>query len=247
MRVALMLIALGACSYPEKELTDGAGTPFGCLNAPAPTRADNPSAMSGKVVDATRGTPLNNAAVSGQLVGNPASIFVAHTDASGNFRQSQNTGNMPLDIYLTLSANGYLKTFWYPAYPLTHDIFYPSSPGDMAAIQLFSETEGVAAVSGSTGVTFDATKGWLLLTVDDCNGTPLAGATITTTPAGTIRYFAGVTPSMTATATDQGGIAMVANLPPGNVALSATVNGMTLKTHNMQVVANAFIQTQIQP
>ena len=242
MRAALVLLALGACSYPEKELTDGGGPPFGCLNAPTPTQAKNPSVMSGMVVDAMPGTPLANAAVAGQFVGSTGSIFTAHTDQMGRFSQSQNTGGVPLDLFFAISANGYITTYYYPPYLLTRDVDYSV----LGPTQVFTP-DARNNLMMAAGLTFDTTKGQMIVTVNDCNGTPVPGATISTSPAGTIRYFAGVRPSTTATATDQLAVVLVANLPPGNVSLSATVNSMNLKSHNVQIVADAIVQTQIQP
>lgn len=245
MRAGWLIVAagvLGACSYPQKELTDGAGAPFGCLNAPTPTKADNPSVMSGMVVDAMPGTPLANAAVAGQFVGGTTSIFTAHTNAMGRFSQSQNTGGVPLDLFFAISANGYITTYYYPPYMLTHDIDYSV----LGPTQLFT-MDARNNLQAASQLTFDPTKGQMIVTVNDCNGRPVPGATISTSPAGTIRYFAGVVPSTTATATDQLAVVLVANLPPGNVALSATVNGMNLKSHNVQIVADAIVQTAIQP
>ena len=239
---ALVLCAIvtcgAACGYPEKVLIDGMGTPFGCLNAPPPTTADNPVTLSGTVTDPFTLNPVANAAVAGQLPGVPTSVFVAHTDAMGQFSQRQNTNGTPLDLYLFASSNGYISTYYYPARPITHDVASP--------IQLLTATDA-ATIAGAAQVTFQASDGQLLLTVNDCNDQPVAGATITTTPAGTIRYFNGVRPSTTATATDMQAVVLVANLPPGDVTLSATFNGMNFKSHNFQVVADAFIQTQIQP
>ncbi|HUS33632.1 MAG TPA: hypothetical protein VMZ53_34250 [Kofleriaceae bacterium] len=242
MRAVVCALAITACSFPEKELIDAQGTPFGCLNAPAPTKADNPAVISGTVVVAGPGTPLQNASVAGQLAGTPTSIFLAHTDASGMFRQSQNTGGTPLDLYLAVSANGLFPTNYYPAYKVTHSISFPA----VGAIQLFSQTDA-DRLAMAAGITLDPAKGHIILTVDDCNGKALAGGTVTTSPAGTIRYFAQQVPSQTATSTDTLGVVLVANLPVGNVMLSATVGGMNLRTHNINIVAGTFIQTEMQP
>lgn len=244
MRLALALVVLGACSFPEKELVDGNGPPFGCINAPNPTKAENPVVISGLVVNAGTNGPFDNAAVSGLLAGNPTSIFDVHTGANGTFSHQQNTGNIPLDLYLSISANTFFPTYFYPAYVVTHSIAYPRAP--MSAIQMFDQMT-VDRISMGIGMTVDPTKGHLLLNIEDCNGTPLSGATVTTSPAGTVRYFVGITPSMTATSTDSLGVVLVANLPPGNVTVNATARGMALKQRNMQVVAGAFNQAEIGP
>jgi hypothetical protein len=240
MRVlVLVLCALAACSYPEKVMIDATGTPYGCLNAPPPTTAANPIVVSGTVDDAFTMTPVANAAVAGQLSGVTTPIFVDHTDASGKFRQSQATNGAPLSWFFHISDNGYIDTYYYPSRPLTHDVSYPSL--------LLLTSMDMATLASLAQITVNPGDSTALLTVNDCNGTPVAGATIATTPAGTIRYFNGVQPSTTATATDAGGVVMVANLPPGNVMLSATAGGMAFKAVNFESVAGAIIQTEIQP
>ncbi len=66
-------------------------------------------------------------------------------------------------------------------------------------------------------------------------------------PAGTVRYFDGVQPSVSATATDPGGLALIANLPPGKVTVTATVAGIVLPPGEFTVVGDSFIQTELRP
>ena len=238
MRV-LVLAALAACSYPEKVPVDGQGPPFGCLNAPAATKADNPVVLSGTTTDSFTLAPIGNASIAGELPGLGTPVFTIHSDASGKFSQSQATGGLPLDINLAVSAGGYVDTYYYPGRPVTHDITMP--------VQLLTPAAATTLAMAASVKMVDATNGAMLFTVDDCNGAPVAGATITTSPAGKVRYFNGVQPAPSATATDTAGVAMVAELPPGNVTLTATVNGMTYKTRNYQVVGGAFIQTIVEP
>jgi hypothetical protein len=246
MRAVLTLLALGACSYPEKELTDGAGAPFGCINAPTPTTANNPVRITGNVVDAGTAGPFNNAAVAGYFAGSTTSIFDLHTDANGAFSVQQNTGSTPLDLHLAVSANGYSPTNYYPANLVTRDVHFPVGGPPMSAIQLFDPT-AVSKLQQASGVTLDTTKGHLLLNFEDCNGTPLSGGTVTTSPAGTIVYFRAQIPDPSLTSTGTLGVVLVANLPPVAVTVNATAQGKPLKTHNLQVVAGAFIQAEIAP
>src|ERR1051325_11266631 len=112
MRAFVLVAVLAACSYPEKELID-AGTPFGCANAPAPTKADNPSVISGTVLQANTSTPVIGASVVGQFVGGTSSFATLTTDQAGHFRTSQNTGGIAQEIYLTIMANVYSPTYYY--------------------------------------------------------------------------------------------------------------------------------------
>jgi len=236
MRV-LALAALAACSYPEKVPADGAGPPFGCLNAPPATRADTPVKITGTTDSAFTLTPIASATISGELAAG-TSIFTTHSDGAGKFSQSQATGNMPLDIYLDVSATGYVTTQYYPSRPITHDVSFQ-------VVLLTAMDEMTLASLGN--VTFDNNHGAMLFTVDDCNGTPVSGATVTTAPAATVRYFAGVQPSLTATSTDMAGVVMVAGLPPGTVMVTAQVGGMIFKTHTFQAVGGTIIQTVLEP
>jgi len=239
MRLVLALCLLGACSFPEITLIDGQGTPFGCAGAAPPTTADNPIVFSGTVVQSTTLMPISNAAVVGQLGGTQA--FTANTDAMGKFSKSLNSGNAPLTINLQVTANGFKATYYYPAYMVTHDAHYD--------VELFSPQDA-NMLAAAAQITYDTTKGIILMTIDDCNGAPLQGAMIDKTllPAdAVVHYFDRVTPSPTATATDMFGVAMISNLAPGSVQLGAKANGMNLKTHPVQITADAFIQTQIQP
>jgi hypothetical protein len=43
------------------------------------------------------------------------------------------------------------------------------------------------------------------------------------------------------------GSALVANVAPSNTTIQATVGGMTLRSHNLDGVAGAIMQTEIQP
>ncbi|NVB77171.1 MAG: hypothetical protein HOV81_02145 [Kofleriaceae bacterium] len=231
---------ISACTIPEKQLVeaDAPGAPFACLGMPLPSTADMQVTIAGTVADPFTGSTLPGASIEGYLVGVPTPIFTATAEANGAFSHEQGTGGVPRNAYLRTTLNGYITTSFYPAVPIVHD--YSTN------IQLLTQQD-VATLAQVAQVTIDNTKGQILVAVVDCNGTPLSGATITTTPAGTIRYFVDGTPSPTAVATDMSGIAFVANVPAGNTTLSASASGMSLRSHNFDAVAGAFIQTDIQP
>ncbi len=81
----------------------------------------------------------------------------------------------------------------------------------------------------------------------NCAGTPIAGATVTSSPAGQVRYNAGGAPSSTANATADDGVAYIANVAAGNVTIQASAGGHTLRSHIVNARANAITLTQIQP
>ncbi len=230
---ALALCALAACTYPDK-IFEG---PFTCLGAAPPTTAKQLVMVSGHVVEPSNLSPISGAMVALQGA-QMTSLFMATTDASGGFTFTLNTNGTPAAGFdLFASATGRLSTYYYEPHPITDDI-----SADLALLS----TQEAAALGMGGGVQIDATHGAALVTVRDCNAMPLAAATVTAS-AGVVRYFNGVQPSMTATATDGGGVALVAQVPPGPLTLSATVQGMKLPDHQFTVIANTFIQTTLPP
>lgn len=236
---ALALCALAACSYPEKVLIDANGAPYGCLNAPAPTTADDPITITGTVKTALEAKPIAGATVTGHLVSLPSPVFTVSVDSTTHFTRSQATAGAPVGLYLEVAANGYATGYYYPPHALTHDYYIDTI--------LWDQTDS-GTFAGLAQATFDPSKSQMFVTVGDCNDTPVAGATVTVTPPGAVvRYFANHQPSTTAAATDSQGLVFIANLPPGNVAVNATANGMTWKTVNAQSIAGTFLAITIQP
>lgn len=243
-RVALVAgaaIAMStACSIPEKRLIGVSDDPFGCLGGPLPTTAKNPVTIAGTLVDPFNGRPVGNATVEGFLVGTTSSIFTTTSDAQGGFSREQGLGGVPRSAFVRGTANGYVASYFYPAVPIADDV-------DLK-IQMLTATD-LATIAMVAGVgQLDPTRTNLFVSVVDCNGVPVAGATVATTPPGTVRYFANATPSPTSIATDATtGSALIANIPISNTIISATVNGMTLRSHPFDGVAGALMQTDIQP
>jgi len=231
---ALVLCALAACTYPDKEL-DG---PFTCFGAQPATTADPVVKLSGTTVDPSNLMPTAGVTLMLQSA-QMSTIFTTTTDAMGAFTFTLNTNGIPVaGVDLFASAIGRINTYYFPSRPISHDV--------SLVLSVISTSEASALAAGA-GITNTAGDGTVLLTINDCNDAALAGAKLTSAPAGPIRYFDGIQPSMTATATDAGGVAMIANLPPGKATLNATVAGMTLPPHDVTVVANAFSLTEIQP
>jgi hypothetical protein len=232
--LAALTACVTACLYDEKELEG----PLTCLGMPGPTTAPMLVNIHGHAVEPSNLAPLPGATVALQNAQmNP--IFTAMADAQGSFAFTFNTNGTPatgLDLLATMT--GRLGTYFYPTRAVTGDVD--------AQIVLLSTTEAMQLGSGA-GVNIDASHGVALLTIEDCNGSAFAGATVSSSPPGAVRYFNGVQVSMSATATDAGGVAMIANLTPGPVTISTTVKGTKLPDRIYNVIANTIIQTVIEP
>ena len=232
----LALVAVAACTFPDKEPP----APFACLGEMLPKTANPQVTVSGTVIDARQAIPKPGASVEGFLTSAPTTpIFSTTTDGMVRFTQSQATNGFPLDAFLHVATSGYLDTAVFPPVPLTDDLDVTAellAPGDLTTLG------SLANVTPATGT---AT---LIVTVTDCNGAPLGGATLSASAGGTVRYFVGPMPSETALATDpMTGSALVFNVPPGMTQINAMVNGDVLRGHAVVATADAVVQTSIQP
>jgi hypothetical protein len=238
MRV-FVLCALVACTYPEKEFLG----PLTCFGEQAPTTADPLVRITGTTTNPQDLTVVPGVSVALQDA-TMGTISSTISDANGRFSITMNTNGTPVtNVNLMASAIGRINTYYFPSRPLTHD--FEITPG----LQVISSSESSLLALGAN-FTFTPGDGQILLSINDCIGGPqngLSGATLTSSPPGSVRYFMGVQPNPPATATDGGGVVLMANLPPGKVTLTATVGALTLPPRTVTAVADAFTLTEIQP
>ncbi|HEV8382398.1 MAG TPA: hypothetical protein VGQ29_12470 [Gemmatimonadales bacterium] len=232
--LALTAAVLAACGKDSSGPAPG----FECLGQPLPTTAPSSITIAGQ----TKGNLLSQTALSG------VEIIVSRTgtdtlgadtsDTPGFFSISVTTGGTPVDGHLQLKKSGYLSTYAYPSRPLAAD--------DDETVLMINPTE-FSALAATAGVTPQAGKGFVGVIVRNCAGEPLEGATVTSSPTGTVRYNLGGLPSSTATSTAADGIAYIANVTAGNVTVQSTASGHTLRQHVVNARADAITVTQIQP
>lgn len=105
------------------------------------------------------------------------------------------------------------------------------------------------AVEALTRLTQDPAKGWIGVMVVDAANMPVAGAMVSSSPAGSpVKYNSGSPslPSEDATMTDAGGIAYIFNVGPGTVTVSATKAGATFHPHPLDARAGQITTTLVQ-
>jgi hypothetical protein len=233
---SLIAIALVACSSNSSGPTAG----FECLGQPLPTTAPATVSVSGRITqNFTSPTALRGAYVVAFRTGDTTKLATDSSKTNGLYSVSITTGGTPVDGYIRVTdSTRHLPTYAYPPVPLaaseTTDVFMPTA----------SEFSFLAAAAGITPVNGD---GFIGVLVKDCSGAAIVGATVASTPAGTVRYNAGGVPSSSATATDSTGVAYIANVSAGNVTVQATASGHTLRQHVVNARANAITLTQIKP
>jgi hypothetical protein len=169
------------------------------------------------------------------------SLATATTDAAGMYSMMIPTGGTALDGYLKATLTGFLDTYLYPPKPLAADF-------DSASLNLVNQST-LDLLSGTLcGTLQEGSKGLIAVLVVDAADMPVAGATITGSPApAKYCYNSGGFPNKNATMTDTDGIAYMINLPAGEVTVSAAKTGVTFLSHKVNARAGTLTTTPIQP
>jgi hypothetical protein len=219
----------------------GGGTP----DAPpgsvdAPVNVPTTITISGTVVEkGTSGsTPVTDATIVAKKSSDDSMVAMAMTNGSGAFTLTVTTNGEALDGYLDVTDAADVETFVYPPTPIAAD--YTGAP-----VQMVTQTT-ISELPILTSVTQSASDGLLGLEVVNTTGTPVSGATVTTTPAGSVFYdSSGGLPTKTQKTTNTDGVVFVLNVPPGSVSVSATGSGATFKTHSIDARAGVVTETLI--
>jgi hypothetical protein len=213
--------------------------PYACLGDPLPTTAPATITVTGTVTQGVISPAAGgDAAVTAYRTGNATPLATTTTAANGTFTLTISTGGTPVDGYLQITKTGYITTFAYPPAPLA------ANATESAIIVTTTEFGGL---SQAAGVTQDPTKGFIALVVENCDGAAIAGATVSSTPAGTYKYNADGLPSSTATVTAADGIAYIFNVTAGDAVVSANGGGHTLRSHTVAANTTGIVLTAVTP
>ena len=228
-------IAIVACGGDS----GGPAAGFECVNDALPSTAPAVVQVDGQILgNAFSPGPVSNAIVTAFKVGVAESLAVDTSNTPGFYAVSISTGNTPVNGYLRATASGKVDTYAYPARPLaanlTTNVLMPSQ----------SELDLLAV---AVNVPQSPSNGFIGVVVKDCSGNPVAGATVSTNPGGTVKYNSAGAPSGTATSTSDDGVAYVFNVPAGNVTVRANGGGETLREHGVNARAGKVTLTEIQP
>ena len=92
------------------------------------------------------------------------------------------------------------------------------------------------------------TKGLIAVIVADAAENPIAGATVTTSPAAANDCYNGTSglPDAMVMTTAADGIAYMINVPAGEVTVSASVGGTSFGAHKVNARAGTFTTTVVQ-
>ncbi len=263
MRVALAAVALYACSIPDKHPgtvsdgpvtsdaasghdgagppVDGAGSgPFACFGQPLPTTAPPTITVSGTVTEITAvaSEPLSGAMLEVHPVPSGNAVANGFSDASGSYSMSVQTGGKPFNGFVVANGSGDLPVSVFPSRPFDSNTELAVTMITQQTLMLAGETVGISIVSTDTQ---------FAIVIVDCDGTPLAGATLTSA-SGTVRYGSGGLPSQSALSTDTTGEVFVFNVVPGDFTVSGlAANGDPLRSHTVVGDGGGFTIALLQP
>jgi hypothetical protein len=228
-------IIIAACGGDSSGPAEG----FGCINDPLPTTAPSLVTVNGSIrANFLSPGPVSNAIVTAFRVGAPDTIAIDTSNTPGDYAVSITTGGTPVNGYLKVKHSGQLDTYAYPSRPLA---------ANLTTNVLMPTQSELDFLGGVVGVTQSASNGFIGVVVTDCFGATVAGATVSTTPAGTVKYNSGGAPSASATSTSTDGVAYVFNVPAGDVTVKANGGGETLRQHVVTARAGTVTLTEIQP
>jgi hypothetical protein len=242
MKAMHALIFVAACGgggndSPIDSSTGGEMKVF--LDAPPPV--PQMITISGITTERGLGGETNVAGVTMAIYANSneaTAIATTTSAADGKYMLTVTLNGAPLDGFIKATKSGYVENYMYPTEPFAASTTEASlnmiTPGNRDYLNNL-------AGGGQT-----AGKGMIGLQVRDASGQPVAGATVSSTPASTYRYTnSSGLPSSNATSTAADGVAFMFNVPSGPITITATKAGMTFKAHVVVARADKFTTTSV--
>lgn len=226
--LASALLVLAACGDDGDGGGGGSAAAMVTITGEATARSTQSMMLAGVTVAAYRS-------------GNDSTpVATTTTDANGAYTLVIETGGNALDGYLKATLATYLDTYLYPPEPVTADL-------DGASINMVTTSTLDLLANTLCGANQMNTNGVIAAIVIDAAEMPVAGAMVTSSPAGNkVCYNSNGFPSRNATMTDDDGVAYIFNVT-GQATVSATGPGSTFMSHGVNARAGAFTTTLIQP
>src|SRR2546423_315532 len=167
LRITVVALIVASCGSDSNAPATG----FECLGQALPTTAPAVVDVSGRITaNFTSPAPVPHAYVYAFRRGDTTHLAGDTTDTIGNYSLTITTGGTPVDGYIAVSDSGHhLHTDAYPPIPLAGNI--------TENVLMVSSTE-FAILAGAAGVTPVAGDGFIGMVVRNCQGAPIAGATV---------------------------------------------------------------------
>lgn len=220
------------------------GYDFSCRGMPRPGGGQAELVLSGLTTRAgfVR-TPLQGIQVDAVRVDGTVMATAFTTDA-GTYRLAFDAGCQPFDGEVRATSldvdAGFAVAYALPEAPWRYD------RGGLELVLFDYDTQGLAAALA--GVTLQDGGAALAMTVEDCAGNDVAGAVVSASSGGDVRYVgASGLPSSMLTATSASGDLVIFNLFGDSVTLTATLDGGVIAQKVMRIHPGAVTGTYLTP
>jgi hypothetical protein len=191
-------------------------------------------------VSITGRSPLAGVTIGVYREGENNPVATATSDSAGMYSLTIATNGMALSNgYLLGKKSGYKDTYLYPPTDLSADT--PNVPVLMLTPTNYDLASTLGGANQQTGQAF------IGIQLYDASKNPVAGATITSNPAGQVRYNANGVPSRNPSSSASDGIGYIFQVTPGSVMVSASKSGLSFHTHTINARADVLTTTIIQP
>jgi hypothetical protein len=247
LTLSVLLVLVAACGGDSKTTTaDAPSNPPVDSSSTLDTPAGSTITVTGTATERTLTgmTAVDGATIAAYRNGDDVTPVAMTTSAAdGTFSLSVPSDGGPLDGYLKATKAEIKDAYLYPPAPITADIV---APVNMIRQATWDTLVTVAIGAGNQ----QADKGLIALIVVSgltADSTPVAGATVTSTPGSTVRYNMGIFPNGT-TSTAADGLAFLLNVPSTDlVTVNATKGSTTYKSHSLKARAGQFTTTIVTP
>jgi hypothetical protein len=169
-------------------------------------------------------------------------LAMATTDASGTFTLTITTTGTAITGYLQATKTGFITSYLYTPTPIAAD--QAMIPMNMIQSNLWETFSNLA-----TGMQLPANGVAAMIVVSGAvlTSPPVAGATISTSPASNPYRYSGSNglPNKDAPSTSTDGIGYAFNAPPGTMTVTAMKSGSTFKSTPIKIRAMALTQTLV--
>ena len=239
MKATIVVMAIAACGSTAKQSSDAAGTGTDAAIVAASVTISGTATSHGLAAD----KPITGATITIYRAADDDALLDTITAADGTFTLTVPTHGQALDVYLRATDPTYVDSFLYPTAPLIAD--FSSVPVYMMTGAAFNSLSTLAQGNQQNS------NGLIAVVVEDASGTPVAGATVSSTPTATVVRYDGTgslgLPSSTATATADDGLGYLFNEAVGVVQISASKSCAAFEPHALKAWANALTGTLITP
>jgi hypothetical protein len=203
---------------------------------PVRSTAPDPLTISGQVLNVLTNHPEAN--VEFEIAASAAEpvMITAIADGAGNFTFRIPTGGVPVRTRTKASKPGTLTSYSEANQPYDRDEF---------GVVVFEGSQADLDMAyAAAGLTEDPARGSVFLVVVDCATTPIAGATVTTSPASRAVYAdTSHSPDRSLAATTSSGIVYLLDVPTGPLTITAAAVGLAFPPTPLTVHQNPDVSS----